>query len=96
MANLARRTGVRLPAPRIDTAGLCRAADVATWDGRGEPSLELVANTLGLPVYSPHHALGDALTTAVVFFALGHQLARRSTRSPYTVGDLAAVSRRFS
>ena len=29
-----------------------------------------------LPVYAPHNALGDALTTAVVFLALATELER--------------------
>jgi DNA polymerase III epsilon subunit-like protein len=35
-----------------------------------EPSLELLARRLSLPVCAPHHALGDAMTTAAVFLAL--------------------------
>lgn len=74
--------GVREPTAVIDTAALARAAGVArAWPpgaagaaGRGriraEPSLEALAAGLGLPAHEPHHALGDALTTAEVFLAL--------------------------
>lgn len=60
----------------IDTAALARAIGYAT-DGKGhEPSLEYLARRLHLPVYAPHNALGDALTTAVVFLALSTELER--------------------
>ncbi|MFA5918857.1 MAG: 3'-5' exonuclease [Candidatus Nanopelagicaceae bacterium] len=60
----------------IDTAALARAIGYAT-EGKGhEPSLEYLARRLHLPVYSPHNALGDALTTAVVFLALATELER--------------------
>lgn len=60
----------------IDTAALARAIGYAT-EGRGhEPSLEYLARRLHLPVYAPHNALGDALTTAVVFLALATELER--------------------
>ena len=60
----------------IDTAGLARALGYAREDGEHEPSLEFLARRLNLPVYAPHNALGDALTTGVVFLALATELER--------------------
>lgn len=60
----------------VDTAALARAIGYAS-EGKGhEPSLEYLARRLHLPVYAPHNALGDALTTAVVFLALATELER--------------------
>ena len=61
----------------IDTAGLARTCEVVEVDLDSEPSLEFLARTLNLPAYSPHHALGDALTTAIIFLALSTELERR-------------------
>ena len=44
------------------------------------------ARDLGLPVHRPHHADGDALTTAQLFLALATRL---DAREPQTVGSLA-------
>lgn len=61
----------------IDTAGLARKCGVVEVDLDHEPSLEHLAKSLNLPAYSPHHALGDALTTAIIFLALATELERR-------------------
>ncbi len=61
----------------IDTASLARECEVIEDDIEHEPSLELLARALKLPVYSPHHALGDALTTAILFLALATKIERR-------------------
>ncbi|WP_221740720.1 PolC-type DNA polymerase III [Streptomyces sp. RP5T] len=77
----------------IDTAALARACGLTPECPPGhEPSLELLARRLGLPVYSPHHALGDALTTAAVFLALAAKMERTHRPSTLTVGDLCALS----
>ena len=60
----------------IDTAGLARALGYATEGREHEPSLEFLARRLHLPVFTPHNALGDALTTGVVFLALATELER--------------------
>jgi DNA polymerase-3 subunit epsilon len=60
----------------IDTAGLARISNAVNEDLDHEPSLEHLARSLDLPVYSPHHALGDALTTAIIFLALATKLER--------------------
>lgn len=60
----------------VDTAALARAIGYATGGKGHEPSLEYLARRLHLPVYAPHNALGDALTTAVAFLALATELER--------------------
>jgi DNA polymerase-3 subunit epsilon len=58
-------------------------------------SLGGLAAQLGQPAEAPHHALGDALTTAQVFIALASLL---DTVAPQTVGSLVgagAHERRF-
>lgn len=86
-----------LPAERplgphlIDTMQLGRA--VITRDGGGcpeYPSLGQLAELLNLPVHRPHHADGDALTTAQVFIALASRLDRVRDA---TVGELLSASR---
>jgi DNA polymerase-3 subunit epsilon len=54
------------------------------------PSLEFLARALGLPVHRPHHADGDALTTAQVFIALAVHLERDRDA---TIGELARARR---
>ena len=62
----------------IDTAALARAAGYAADVNEREPSLESLCHRLHLPAYAPHNALGDALTTAVVFLALATELERET------------------
>lgn len=72
-----RRLGTRLPRTLLDTAQLYRLWQIE--QGRPDPkfcSLTTVAEALGLPAHRPHHALGDALTTAQVFLALATHLER--------------------
>jgi DNA polymerase-3 subunit epsilon len=52
-----------------------------------------LARTLGQPAETPHHALGDALTTAKVFIALASLL---DTVEPQTVGSLVAAPPGFA
>jgi DNA polymerase-3 subunit epsilon len=86
--------GGRLRGPIVDTEVLGRL-----WlherDGelrRRIPLGELAA-ALGLPAERPHHALGDALTTAQVFIALASHL---EARHPETVGSLARAGDRLA
>lgn len=79
----------------IDTASLARTCGVVEIALDHEPSLELLARTLKLPVYSPHHALGDALTTAIIFLALATELERRKIEkggSVLTLRELLKMS----
>jgi len=88
---LRRALGRRVaPATLIDTVELARLRSFES--GRGDPGFQelgALAATLGLPVHEPHHALGDALTTAQVFLALASHL---EALHPRTVGDLARAS----
>jgi DNA polymerase-3 subunit epsilon len=79
--------------PMVDTALLdqelrrLRRAPAA----ENEPiGLAAMARDLGLPVHRPHHAQGDALTTAQAFIALGTHLEEFSAQ---TLGSLARISR---
>jgi DNA polymerase III subunit epsilon len=80
------RRHVRLPAA-ADTEVLgCEW--LGRRDGRSPPrgvSLGGLAGALGQPAEAPHHALGDALTTAKVFIALASLL---DAVAPQTVGSL--------
>jgi len=80
----------------IDTAALLRACRLVDSDTTGEPNLEAASRRLGLPVHTPHHALGDALTTAQLFLALATRLERvpaGKEARPLTVRQLCAISR---
>jgi DNA polymerase III subunit epsilon len=80
--------GTRLRSPTIDTAALARAAGIAPRIGRNEPDLEWLAGAVGLPAVAPHHALGDAITTAQVFLALTARLDRLGYRNARDFVDL--------
>ena len=74
-----RRSYLPFTCPIVDTAALARLVlDVDVGPG-GSVSLEYAATALGLPVHSPHHALGDAITTASLFIALAARLEGGST-----------------
>jgi DNA polymerase-3 subunit epsilon len=95
---LARR-GLRLGRPIVDTAALTRACGLADANSGREPDVETVARGLGLPVHTPHHALGDAFTTAEIFLVLATRLEREPNvvgRSQLSVRRLCALSRRHS
>jgi DNA polymerase III subunit epsilon len=79
------RRRVRLP-DAADTEALGRRW-LQRRDGEtpGWLSLARVAELLGLPAEPPHHALGDALTTAKAFIALASHL---DAAEPQTVGTL--------
>jgi DNA polymerase-3 subunit epsilon len=85
-----RRRGYRIGRAVVDTAALLRACRLAGPATGTEPNLEDAARRLGLPVHTPHHALGDAFTTAEVFLALATRLERGRR---LTVGNLCSVSR---
>jgi DNA polymerase-3 subunit epsilon len=83
--------GLELSNPVIDTAALARELRRRRRFGLGTrrpPPIGLadLARSLGLPVHRPHHADGDALTTAQVFIALATHL---DARKPQTVASLA-------
>jgi DNA polymerase-3 subunit epsilon len=91
-----RPRGRRLGQTVIDTAALMRGSRLADPQAGTEPNLEAAAEQLGLPVHTPHHALGDAFTTAELLLVLATRMERATAgrrRHPLTVGDLYAVSR---
>jgi DNA polymerase III subunit epsilon len=93
-----RSRGRRLGRGAIDTAALLRACKLADAEVDREPDLEAASVRLGLPVHTPHHALGDAFTTAQVFLALATRLERTAagaTPRPMTVRQLCALSRQY-
>lgn len=61
-------------------------------DGQAPAGLALarLSSMLGLPAEPPHHALGDAVTTAQAFIALASHLDQRS---PQTVASLVHAAR---
>ena len=85
-----RRRRLRLP-DDVDTEVLgrlwLRQRDGATPGGL---PLARLAAVLGQPGEDPHHALGDALTTAKAFIALASHL---DVVTPQTVGSLQAAER---
>jgi DNA polymerase-3 subunit epsilon len=94
LAAALRDHGLRLVNPIIDTAAV--AAEL--FRRRGQPVLDLesiglseLARALGLPVHRPHHADGDALTTAQVFLALATHL---DVLEAQTVGSLERYGKR--
>jgi DNA polymerase III subunit epsilon len=95
--------GVQLENPVVDTASLGvelrrlrgepplgRNGDQPARVAVSSPGLAVLARSLGLPVHRPHHAEGDALTTAQVFIALASHLEAFS--DPLTVGALVRIS----
>ena len=84
--------GLRLVNPIVDTAAL--AAELFRRRGQPVPDsigLSPLARALGLPVHRPHHADGDALTTAQVFLALATHL---DSLERQTVGSLESYGNR--
>lgn len=89
-----KKYGQRYPKRVIDTAALARFAGYAEKEIGYEPSLEYLARKLNLPVYAPHHALGDAMTTAAVFLALAARIEREQlakTGEPLSLQQLLAI-----
>jgi DNA polymerase-3 subunit epsilon len=68
-----RDRGERLPDDVLDTAALARSLGLCP-PGTGEPSLEALSRALGMPVHTPHHALGDATTTAQLLLVLASKI----------------------
>jgi DNA polymerase-3 subunit epsilon len=89
-----KRVGVRVREPVLDTHDIGRLALFAR-SGRLPPAISLttLAGALGLPAHRPHHAMGDALTTAQVFLAAAAILDAIEFE---TVGSLANGGRRVT
>lgn len=88
-----RRLGVRLP-EEADTEALGRLWLRERIDPHSSApaglSLARLTGLLGIPGETPHHALGDALTTAKAFIALASHLD--VLREPQTVGSLRGAA----
>jgi DNA polymerase III subunit epsilon len=85
--------GLELRNPIVDTAALDRELRRLRHKPpvRREPvGLSDMARALGLPVHRPHHADGDALTTAQAFIALATHL---EAFAPQTLDSLERLSR---
>lgn len=76
----------------LDTAALARRLGLADSDDPYEPSLEGLSLAAGLPVHTPHHALGDALTTAQLFIVYAARL-EAACGGRVTGEELAAITR---
>jgi DNA polymerase-3 subunit epsilon len=83
--------GVRLRRPVLDTQELAQLLALERRDPVTGFHLTDLAGHLGLPVHRPHHALGDALTTAQVFLALATHLEEFA---PETLESLARAKER--
>ncbi len=87
-----RDEGRTFDAPVIDAAELVKPyLPRGLRESTSTVSLERAATALALPVHPPHHALGDALTTATVFLAAVAHL-ERDDPSPLTTSTLLAIS----
>jgi len=86
-----RKRGIRVPRTMLDTSAMWRLLCIERQHrDPGLVRLGAIAEDLGLPVHHPHHALGDALTTAQVFLALATHL---EARGRHTLGRLRAADR---
>jgi DNA polymerase III subunit epsilon len=88
--------GKKLRCTFIDTAAMARAARATVVPEPYEPDLELLAEALKLPVINPHHALGDAVTTAQVFLVLAARLAGEGYRTARDFVELGERKRPWS
>ncbi len=87
-----RATRYHMDLKLLDTAALARRLGLADSDDTYEPSLEGLSIAAGLPVHTPHHALGDALTTAQLFIVYAARL-EAACGGRVTSEDLAAITR---
>jgi DNA polymerase III subunit epsilon len=74
-----RRSYLPFSSAIVDTAALARHVLDIDVEPDEVVALEYAATALGLPVHSPHHALGDAVTTASLFIALAARLEEHGT-----------------
>ncbi len=84
-----RRSYLPFTSAMVDTAVLARHIIDVELDRDQSVSLEYAATALGLPVHSPHHALGDAVTTAGLFVALAGHLERGATLTTSQLLDMS-------
>ena len=84
--------GLELVNPIVDTAAMHRELRRLRREPPAEHDpigLSAMVRELGLPVHRPHHADGDALTTAQAFIALATHL---EAFEPQTLGTLERIS----
>ena len=84
--------GIEMRNSFVDTAALAAELGRLTGrfgGGRSVIGLSDLARSLALPVHRPHHADGDALTTAQVFLALATHL--EAVRGEMTLGRMEAL-----
>ncbi|MBJ7338169.1 MAG: 3'-5' exonuclease [Mycolicibacterium sp.] len=84
-----RRSYLPFASPIVDTAVLARHILDVDLGPDQAVSLEYAATALGLPVHSPHHALGDAVTTASLFIALAGRLEHGQLLTTATLLELS-------
>ena len=87
-----RRSYLPFTSSIVDTAVLAQRVLDVDLEPDQAVSLEYATTALGLPVHSPHHALGDAVTTASLFIALASQLERNKTLTTSDLLDLSQGS----
>ena len=85
------RQRTRLRTPLLDTFEMGRLLALQRHGPAPTHSLSGLAESLHLPVHRPHHALGDALTTAQVFITVATLL---EGGSPETVATLMRAKSR--
>jgi DNA polymerase-3 subunit epsilon len=83
--------GIALRNPVVDTARLALGLSRLRRAPTPPTGLSALARSHGLPVHRPHHADGDALTTAQLFLALATHL---DGFRPMTIGSLVEISPR--
>ena len=81
--------GVSVDLLVADTAELAWTHFGLPRDAHRSPGLETVANRLGLPIFTPHHALGDAWTTSLIFLAM---VRHRAQDHPVLLRELVDAS----
>jgi len=87
LAPALKHLGLRLHRPIIDTRDLGELLALERGQSAGPTSLSDLAHSLHLPVHRPHHALGDALTTAQVFVALATHLDAYAAQTVRSLGQ---------
>jgi DNA polymerase III subunit epsilon len=87
---MAKTSGAAYRSPMVDTEDLARQTLSLPEPRDHAISLEGLAGELGMPVHTPHHAIGDAMTTAEVFLAMAHRL--EAQRGALTVRQLLTAT----
>ncbi|MCV7424713.1 3'-5' exonuclease [Mycobacterium yunnanensis] len=77
----------------VDTAVLAQNVLGVELERGQSISLEYASTALGLPVHAPHHALGDAVTTASLFIAVAGQLERGRTLTTAMLLEMSEAPR---